>query len=152
MTTRTMRRTVTPVQYATTDGERDPKSGPAAHALRDAGFGPTPAAAMQKVRRHVGAIAVAADALGKAGQMDALHRLMGPIDRRRIGAVEVRLCAGAMLTVERRDAEDGVTRWRWWETRTVEDGRAAIRDASRMIESLHELIAGIQVEHPELVA
>lgn len=150
MTIRTIRSGGDRVQFASPAAERDQKVGRAAHALWRAGYSTTAAGAIRKLERRIADVVTAADVLAMHGHLDTLHRLLGPVDRRRIGAVAVRLCAGAMLTIQRRDGDDDISRWRWFETRAVEDGKAAIRDANRMIESLHELVAGIITEHPEL--
>lgn len=139
-----------PVEYAPVTRALDPKIGPAGHVLTRHRYSTTPGGAMAKLRRHRDGLSAGIRVLLAEGHSGFVHQFLAELDRVRVATCHVELDGGAMLTIERRDAEDNVSRVRWRENPTTENAMALIRDVERAIESSHELILGVLAVHPEL--
>lgn len=146
----TVSRRRAPVQYASPAGARDPKIGDAGHALAQVGYSDTPGGALQKLRRHEEGLRTGVALLLAAGHGPYVADFLRDFDRARLELFHVKLCDAGMVSIETRDAADDVSRLRWHLHRTPEHAVIALRDARRMIETCHEVIAAILTEHPEL--
>lgn len=138
------------VECASDGAAHDAKIGPEGHLLASVGYSDTPGGALQKLRRHEQQLRAGVSVLAQRGHSGFANAFLLKLDLARLGLFHVELCSGAMLSIETRDAADDVSRLRWHFDRNPTNAKSALRDATRMIESLQEFVAGVLSTHPEL--
>lgn len=136
-------------QCGTPAAARDRHQNEVMHHLARIGFSATPGGANSRAHRVRVELLEIVRAFIAVDSFDALDRFLAPLDQARLEGV-VHLTDAAFTSIERNDAEDGVTRVRYHGEPTLENARAARNAAQRVIRAQLEFIRGLHTAHPEL--